>query len=270
MEQTFKAGRLTVKIYPDRGTMGRKAAGEAAARLRELLERQPELHLIFAAAPSQQEFLEALCGEPGIDWSRIRAFHMDEYVGLPAEAPQAFGRFLKDRIFAKLPFRSVDYLDGNAEDIETECARYAALLERFPADIVFMGIGENNHIAFNDPHVADFNDSRAVKAVELDAACRLQQVHDGCFSHIGEVPAHALTLTIPALLRAPYIFCMVPGKNKRQAVYHTLYSPLGEQYPSTILRTQNHAVLYVDRESAEMLSGMPPAEGSVEQDFAGE
>ena len=145
------------------------------------------------------------------------------------------------------------YINGNASNPEEECSRYAALLEANPVDLVCMGIGENTHIAFNDPHVADFNDPLMVKLVELDEVSRMQQVHDGCFASIEEVPRMAITLTIPALLKAASIVCVVPGINKAQAVYHTINSPVSALYPSTALRQHENASLYLDVNSASLL-----------------
>ena len=253
MITTFQKEQLTVKIFPDRKTMGQTAASEAGDRIRALLEVQPAVNIIFAAAPSQNEFLEALTARADLDWGRINAYHMDEYIGLDAAAPQGFGNFLKTRLFGRKPFRSVNYLNGQCVSKEAECDRYARLLAAHPADIVCMGIGENTHIAFNDPHVADFDDPALVKVVELDSQCRQQQVNDGCFNAIGEVPTHALTVTIPGLVKARYLFCMVPGPNKAQAVAHTLQSEVTARYPSTILRRHGAATLYLDADSAALL-----------------
>jgi len=181
---------------------------------------------------------------------------MDEYIGLDEHAPQSFARYLKEHLFDKIPFKSIHYLRGNGEDLAVECRRYAALLKQLPPDIVCMGIGENNHIAFNDPPVADFNDPEMVKVVVLDADCRQQQVNDGCFASIAVVPERALTLTISALVQGRHIVCIVPGERKANAVYHTLHSPITEQYPSTILR-QHHAVeMFLDRDSSKNIEGV--------------
>ena len=241
---------LQTRVYPTRAEMGRAAAKAESETLRALLERQEEARMIFAAAPSQNEFLEALCQEERVDFSRVVAFHMDEYVGLPADAPQGFGNFLRERLFAKLPFRRVHYLNGGAADPEAECARYAALLGERPVDIVCMGIGENGHIAFNDPHAADLNDPRDVKVVELDGVCRMQQVHDGCFARLEDVPERALTLTASRLRRAGHHFCIVPAATKRAAVRRTLYGPVDNACPATALRLCPDARLYLDRDSA--------------------
>ena len=253
MISSFQKDRLQVRLFPDRRTMGVSAAAEAAATIRNILSQKQELNIIFAAAPSQNEFLEALVAEKDIDWQRINAFHMDEYIGLPDDAPQRFGNFLKERILGKLPFRTVNYLDGNQQP-ELECLRYTALLKKHPIDLVFMGIGENGHIAFNDPHVARFDDPEWVKVVDLDEICRMQQVNDGCFATIDQVPAYALTLTVPSLMSGRFLFCMVPAKSKAWAVYHTINDPVSEAVPATCLRTHLSAVLYVDTDSASMLS----------------
>ena len=254
MITSFQKDRLQVHLFPDRRMLGVSAAADVASAMRSLLSQKQELNMIFAAAPSQNEFLEALYAEKDIDWTRVNAFHMDEYVGLPADAPQGFGNFLKERIFGKLPFRSVNYLNGNCADPEQECERYASLLRQYPTDIVCLGIGENGHIAFNDPHVALFNDPKWVKVVDLDEKCRLQQVNDGCFSAIEKVPTHALTLTVPALMNGKSLFCMVPAKTKAWAVCHTINDPVSEAIPASCLREHEHATLYIDADSASMLS----------------
>lgn len=253
MIQSLKKDNLEVKIYSTREELGSAAGYEAAYKIKALQRTQLIVNIIFAAAPSQNEFLENLINQEGIVWESINAFHMDEYIGLPPTAPQAFGNFLKERIFDRKPFRSVNYLNGQYESKESECTRYSQLLAANPVDIVCMGIGENGHIAFNDPHVADFEDKVQVKVVELDGPCRQQQVNDGCFTSIEHVPTHALTLTIPALLKAKYLFCMVPGSSKAKAVANTIEQVISERYPSTILRNHHSAILYIDKKSAELL-----------------
>jgi len=243
---------LAIKTYETRAKMGEAAALMTANKINELLADREQVNIIFAAAPSQNEFLAALC-QANVDWSRVNAFHMDEYVNLPSDAPQGFGNFLRDRIFGKLPFKSVNYLNGNAQNLEEECNRYEALLKENPTDIVCMGIGENGHIAFNDPHVADFSDPKLVKVVDLDVACRQQQVNDGCFQTFNQVPPHALTLTVPALMKATFVFCMVPGGLKSTAVYNTMNQPQTTQHPSTILRSHPSAVLFLDNDSSSKL-----------------
>ncbi len=244
--------KLDVRIYEDRKSMGTAAAEKFAKEADALLKNKAEINVVFAAAPSQNEFLEALRYE-NLDWRRINAFHMDEYIGLATDAPQGFGNFLKERLFSQFNFKSVNYLNGNAEDIEAECARYTSLLAKYPVDVVCMGIGENGHLAFNDPPVADFEDHKMVKVVVLDEVCRQQQVNDGCFAALNEVPKQALTLTIPALLSAGYINCVVPGPTKAQAVAHTLNSEISTENPATILRRHTKAVLFLDQDSSRLL-----------------
>jgi len=251
MKQIVK-DKLIVKSLESRAVMGAVAAETVSEKINELLKDKPFVNIIFAAAPSQNEFLENLVKKE-VDWSRINAFHMDEYLNLEASAPQGFGNFLRERLFDKVKFNSVHYLDGNAADPMDECLRYSDLLEEFPTDIVCMGIGENTHLAFNDPHVADFNDPLLVKVVDLDLECRIQQVNDGCFETLDEVPTHALTLTIPTLLKATYAFAMVPGEKKANAVYHTLTESISEHYPSTILRKQPNAILFTDDQSSVLI-----------------
>lgn len=245
----LKKELLDIKILPTRDEMGKVAAEDIANCIKSILTKKEEVNIIFAAAPSQNDVLHYLC-ESDVDWTRVNAFHMDEYIGLPSDAPQCFSNFLKNAIFDKLPFKSINYIDSSAKDIDTECNRYSGLLAEKPTDIVIMGIGENGHIAFNDPHVADFNDAKAVKPVELDDMCRMQQVNDGCFKKFEDVPKYALTLTIPTLMSAKYHFCIVPAKTKADAVKRTLYGNVSEECPATILRTKENSVLYCDADSS--------------------
>lgn len=241
-----KIDRLTVKVYDSRVEMGEAAGKEIASKVRDLLRKKEEINMIFAAAPSQNEMLEALIREE-LPWNRINAFHMDEYVGLSADAPQKFGNFLKEHIFDRAAFKNVFLIGGEHE--ERDIKEYETLLKNTHIDIVCMGIGENGHIAFNDPPLADFNDEKIIKKVKLDEICRQQQVHDGCFAAIRDVPEYALTLTVPALFGADCLFCVVPGRTKKTAVFKTLNNTIDEKCPSTILRRHKNAVLYCDRES---------------------
>ncbi|MBE6611367.1 MAG: glucosamine-6-phosphate deaminase [Ruminococcaceae bacterium] len=250
----YSVDSLRVKIMPTRDEMGKVAADDIHDCILALLEKKPEINMIFAAAPSQNDVLASLIACTDIDWSRINAYHMDEYIGLSGEfLAQSFGKFLNDAIFGKVPFKSVNYIDCKAADPEAECARYAALLAANPTDIVVMGIGENGHIAFNDPWVAEFDDAKAMKVVTLDEVCRQQQVNDGCFPSIDCVPKQAITLTCPTLANAPYQFCIVPAKTKANAVKRTLTGEVNEDCPATILRTRPAAVLYLDGDSSAQL-----------------
>jgi len=247
---TRKFASLFVEIHPDRRSLGRAAGVAVAAKLRELLGQQTRVRMVFAAAPSQNEFLETLSAAEGIDWKRVTAFHMDEYLGLSAEAPQSFRRYLKEHLFDRVHPGEVYLLRGETPSPEEECGRYADLLAEAPIDIVCLGIGENGHLAFNDPPVADFADPKMVKVVQLDEACRRQQVHDGCFARLEEVPTHAITLTIPVLFSGGWLYCVVPGPTKREAVKNALTGPISTACPASILRIHPRARLYLDRDSA--------------------
>ncbi|MBS7697669.1 MAG: 6-phosphogluconolactonase [Chelatococcus sp.] len=228
--------------------MGRAAAADVAAELRARLARQPGVRMIFAAAVSQNDMLEALIAEPGIDWRRVTAFHMDEYLDLPADAPQRFGNWLRQAIFDRLPFAAVHLIDPGS-NADAAVAAYAANLAEAPIDIVCLGIGVNGHLAFNDPPVADFADPQSVKIVTLDDVCRQQQVDDGAFATVAEVPQRAVTLTIPRLLDADRLFCVVPGASKREAVDRALKGPLETACPASVLRLHPACRLYLDAES---------------------
>ena len=250
--QNFKKDNLTVKIYDTRAEMGANAGKEISDCIKTLLAEKEELNMIFAAAPSQNEVLEYLANDNTIPWEKINAFHMDEYVGIDINAPQGFAMFLRNALFDKVPFKTVNTLDSTA-DPDKEAMRYSTLLKNNPVDIVCMGIGENGHIAFNDPHVADFNDENLVKKVDLDDVCRMQQVHDGCFATLDDVPKYALTLTVPALAAGKYQFCVVPAATKANAVKNTVYGDINEKCPATILRTLDNAILYCDNDSGALI-----------------
>lgn len=251
--RTFEKDLLKVNIYPDTEEMGASAAEDVASRITALLREKDEINMIFAAAPSQSAFLASLVADKSIEWGRINAFHMDEYIGIDRSRCQSFGNFLERSVFGLVPFRSVNYIDGCAEDIPGECARYSRLLEEHPVDIVCLGIGENGHIAFNDPAFADFNDPELVKVVALDNVCRGQQVHEKCFPTLDQVPEKAITLTIPALLRADWMFCVVPFTNKAPAVKRMLEGEISEECPATILRKKENSCLYLNNESSSLL-----------------
>ena len=226
--------------------MGRAAASEVARRINLLASEKNEIRVIFAAAPSQNEFLDALVAAPEVPWDRIVAFHLDEYLGLPADSDQLFSKFLKDRLFDRVPFKAVHYLDPAAPDVQAECDRYANLLGAAPLDVACLGIGENGHLAFNDPPVADFDDPEIVKVVALDEICRAQQVHDGSFAALVDVPTHAFTVTIPVLMGAGHCSVVVPGSSKAAAVDSMLNGPVDVSCPASILRHHQDATLYMD------------------------
>ena len=247
---------LNVLIFEDRALMGRAAALETA---RAIAARQAEAgraHVVFAAAPSQNELLAGLIAVAGIDWSRVVGFHMDEYLGLDDDHPASFRRYLQEHLF-RLVGLTGDRLrlipgERSERPLQT-CLDYEDVLRAEPADIVCAGIGENGHLAFNDPPVADFLDPVLVKVVRLDAACRAQQLNDGCFDRIEDVPTHAYTLTVPALLAAKVLTVVVPGPRKAEAVLGTVRGPIAESCPASALRRHPGATLYLDRESARLV-----------------
>jgi glucosamine-6-phosphate deaminase len=249
----FTKDSLKIKIYGTRDEMGRCAATDIAKRISELLSEKEEINIIFAAAPSQSDMLKHLISL-GVDWQRINAYHMDEYIGLSKDAPQGFGNFLRREIFDKVPLRSVNLIDPEAQDPQRECERYSLLIKNNPPDLILLGIGENGHIAFNDPPVADFCDRKIAKPVLLDETCRRQQVNDGCFADISKVPRYAITLTVPVFKNAPTLFCVVPAKTKARAVKATVEGDVGETCPATVMRNHPDATLYLDTDSAGELT----------------
>ncbi len=245
---------ICIHVAESRAAMAARAAADIAQEIRACLQQQQRgVRMIFAAAPSQSEMLAALCEENGVDWSRITAFHMDEYLGLHPDATQCFGGWLRRKIFDHLNFAAVHLIEPGTDPVEA-AASYAAKLNAGPIDIVCCGIGVNGHLAFNDPP-ADFDDPLTMKIVELDALCRQQQVDDGCFATLSEVPTRALTLTVTALLAAHAIFCTVPGSSKREAVRRALSDPIGPGFPATALRRHPRSTLYLDPGSAADLPG---------------
>ena len=249
----FSKDQLAVTVCRDRKSMGSVAAAEVGARIRQLLANRQSLNMMFAAAPSQNEFLAELLQSEGIDWSRINGFHLDEYMGLDAARPQRFDRFLRTHVFDQASFKQVHYIDHASLSGDEVVERYSNLLKEYPIDIACIGIGENGHIAFNDPHVADFADPYNFKVVDLDDLCRTQQVNDGCFPTFDDVPPRAYTVTIPGIMAAQYIYCIVPAKNKSQAVKDTLLGPIDPRCPASVLRSHQRAKLYLDREAASLV-----------------
>jgi glucosamine-6-phosphate deaminase len=243
---------LEVNQYADRISLGSAAAALVADAIRAACATRGEAQVVFACAPSQHEFLDALRRHP-IAWSKVTVFHMDEYVGLRAEHPQSFRHFLRKHLLEHIAEPQAVHLIHAENDPLHEAARYGRLLAEKPIDLVCLGIGENGHLAFNDPPVADFRDPQTVKVVELDIACRQQQVNDGCFPATSAVPTHALTLTIPTLIGAHQVSCVVPGKRKAQAVRDTLLGPISTECPASILRQHPKAVLFIDDAAAAFL-----------------
>ena|SRR5699024_6654481 len=244
-----KKDKLNYHVCKDRDVMGKLSADFAIKEIKRLLTEKEEVRIVFASAPSQNEVLHYLTMNNEIDWSRIVGFHMDEYIGLPKDSDQWFKLYLEEHIVDKVNMKEFHFINGLADSPEEEVRRYTQLLNEEPIDLVCLGIGENGHIAFNDPPVADFNDPNAVKIIELDHVSRTQQVNDGCFSTLSEVPKHAITLTIPTLTSAGTLVCTVPGETKKEAVSNVLNQPISTSCPATILRKHDHAQLILDTES---------------------
>jgi glucosamine-6-phosphate deaminase len=253
MIRAFAVEKLQVKLFSNRREMGKAAGQSVVEKMKEILRVRKALSIVFASAPSQNEFLEELSQSPGIHWNEVTAFHLDEYIGLSPDAPESFGHFLRVKLFEKVRPGNVYYLNGMAGDLEAECKRYAGLLRDHPLDVACIGIGENGHLAFNDPPFANFQDPLLVKVVELDLVSRQQQVHDGCFQNLDNVPRKAITLTIPAILSAKFIYCMVPAHSKAEAVKRTLEDSVSTDCPATILRKHENAILFLDRDSGKLV-----------------
>jgi glucosamine-6-phosphate deaminase len=252
----FTVDRLNVQVFEDRSQIGRAAARAVAKAIAARQAEAGRVRIVFAAAPSQNEFLASLIAHPEIDWSRVVGYHMDEYLGIDADHPASFRRYLQERLF-RLVGLSGDRLrlipgEQSERPLRT-CLAYEDILRAEPTDLVCAGIGENGHLAFNDPPVADFLDPVFVKVVRLDAPCRAQQLNDGCFDRIEDVPTHAYTLTVPALLAAPVVSVVVPGPRKAEAVLATLRGPIAESCPASALRRHPGATLYLDREAARLV-----------------
>lgn len=245
---------LRIEAYEDRAAAGRAAAAIVGERIRRAVADKGEANVVFAAAPSQNDFIESLLEDEALPWDKINCFHLDEYHTLPVGAPQRFDRYLQEHLWGKIQARSVYYLaprDGMTEEEIEE--RYAGLLREHPLDVACIGIGENGHIAFNDPPVADFNDKRIIKEVELDQVCRNQQVHDGAFDSLEDVPKTAMTMTIPAVMKAVSVCAIVPTDRKAEAVARTVNGPIEEACPASVLRRHQDAVLILDKAAASLI-----------------
>jgi glucosamine-6-phosphate deaminase len=250
----WHVSELTVRVYEDVDALAADAARDATAFVRAAIAQRGHANLMLATGTSQLAFLARLVEEGGVDWSRVTGFHMDEYVGLPATHPASFQRYMRERVAARLPFGAFHYVDGSAADPDAEAARYAALLVEHPVDVCCLGIGENGHLAFNDPPVADFADPFIVKVVDLDERCKAQQVGEGHFATTADVPPRAITVTVPGLLRAGHVLAIVPEARKAEPVRAALEGPFTTACPASILRAQGNAVLYLDAGSASALT----------------
>ncbi len=249
---TFSREKLEVRVFPDREAAGAEGARIAAGIIGDRIALEGKAAVVFASAVSQDPFLKALRAEP-IDWPRVTAFHMDEYAGMAADHPASFRRFLRDRLFDHVPVGAFHQLDAEAADADAECDRYAALLHEAQPCLVILGIGENGHLAFIDPPVCDFDDPRDVRPVELDEVCRMQQVHDGAFARLEDVPRRALSLTVPFFMRVPRALVFVNGEHKNVAVHTALDGPVTEDCPASALQRHASAILFLDPAAAQLI-----------------
>jgi glucosamine-6-phosphate deaminase len=242
---------MVVRVFPDASSVAGAAAGDAAARIRAALEARGAARIVAATGASQIRMLDKLTHEPGIDWTRVEMFHLDEYIGLSIDHPASFRRYLLERLIR--PTGIVDYhlLDGERDPIDV-CREVGDAIRLAPVDVALVGIGENGHLAFNDPP-ADFETDAAYIVVTLDEACRRQQVGEGWFRTVAEVPRQAISMSIKQILAARAIVCVVPDRRKAEAVRATLQDPIGPMTPATILRTHPGVTLYLDRDSSALL-----------------
>jgi len=250
----FQKDKLRVFIYEKSEEIAEEAAKFVKNQIDIAIKKKGSTNIILGTGASQLAFIEYLQKQQ-INWDKVNIFHLDEYKGMPETHPASFRKYLKERIVEKIHPKQVFYLNGDAPDPEAEALRYERLLKNYPTDIACIGIGENGHIAFNDPPVANFNDSKMVKIVKLDEACRNQQLGEGWFETLVDVPAYALTLTVPAIMASKTISCLVPDERKAQAVYNTLNREISTACPATILRKHPNAILFLDFGSCSKLNG---------------
>ena len=252
--RSLMKGGTSVEIYETSAAASVAAAEKAAEIMARALQERNHSRIIVGTGNSQAALIDALLQVPGLSWRNVEVFHMDEYVGISDAHPASFRRWLREHIAQKVELDAVRYLDADAEDLVQEAERYTALLNSGPIDVAFVGFGENGHIAFNDPHAADFQDPETVKVVELDEMCRSQQVGEGHFSSLDVVPKNALTLTCPALMSAKHIVSCVPEKRKAVAVRDATEGPLTTDCPASLIFTHPRAYTYLDVESASLLT----------------
>ena len=252
-DHEFLIDRLKVSVYANSTLLGSTAARAAGEVIREAISHRGAANIILATGNSQLDFLQSLRTFDDIDWTRVTVFHMDEYLDLDPTHPASFPLFLQQHFLRHVNVGKFFPVPSNPDDLGRACQEYTQLLRDYPVDLVAMGFGENGHIAFNDPPFADFNDPDWVKVVELDEVSRRQQVGEGHFTSLDEVPLRAITLTIPALLAPRHILCMVPEARKAAAVHACLTLPVSEERPGSVLRTVDNARLFLDRDSASTL-----------------
>ena len=251
--KTFQVDDLPVRVYASQNDLSQDAARIVQSIFAESIRERGAAFAIMATGNSQIRFLDELIKLGGVDWSKVTLFHMDEYLGLDANHPACFRRYMRERVASRVHPKAFHYLEGDADQPLNECARYADLLQAQEIDLCCLGVGENGHLAFNDPHVADFEDPWAVKLVSLDLACRQQQVNEGHFPGVDQMPRYAYTLTIPTLCAVRKIVCIAPEKRKATAVHGALRETVSTNCPASYLRTQSRAVMLIDTDSAALL-----------------
>jgi glucosamine-6-phosphate deaminase len=255
-KKSLQVGAMRIEIYADRASMGFAAASAAAEVMKQLATTSDLVTGIFATGASQLDTLDPLTRMPGLPWEKTRGFHLDEYIGLPLDHVASFRGYLRKNLTNKVTMKEFNEIDGTAPDPNEVCREYSERLRRSDPQFCLLGIGENGHIAFNDPAVADFNDPLDVKVVELDGACKRQQVAEGWFGGLDEVPNHAISLTIPTLMRVPRLIVSVPGSRKAQVMRRTIEEAISTECPATILRTHPGVTVFLDEESAAELGAL--------------
>jgi glucosamine-6-phosphate deaminase len=255
--RAYTVNKASVAVYSSTSEMGKAAASDAAQVMRDAISRQGYVRIIVATGNSQLDVIKALTTEETIDWKSVQVFHMDEYVGMASTHPASFAHWLENFVTKVVHPGKVFYLRGDSPDLEQAFQRYGELLMAKPIDLCFLGFGENGHIAFNDPHVANFIDPLILRRVTLDSKCRNQQVGEGHFPNLQSVPLEAITLTCPALMSARNLICCVPEHRKAEAVRAALEGPLTEQCPASLVVTHPQVKIYLDPESAALLSPAP-------------
>lgn len=242
---------MILRVFTDKIQLGRTAAAQAAAAIRQAIVARGNARIIAATGASQFEFLKALIETPGIDWRRVEMFHLDEYVGLPATHPASFRKYLLERFIEPAGIANYHLLDGESDPQEV-CQRVGQQISAAPIDIAFVGIGENGHLAFNDPP-ADFETDEPYIVVNLDEACRRQQVGEGWFAGLDDVPKQAISMSIKQILKAREIICIVPDARKAEAVRNCFENEVSPQFPASVLRTHSDTTVYLDADSASLL-----------------
>ncbi len=250
----FQLDKAQIRVFSTKANMGEAAAAHAASILRDAIANRGCARVIVATGPSQDSFIHALVQAPKVAWNNIDVFHMDEYVGVGVEHPASFRRWLKEHLVNHVYPGRVNYLNADVTDLAAESRRYEHLLQSAPLDACFLGFGENGHIAFNEPHLADFNDPLAIKRVSLDDKTRMQQVGEGHFATFEAVPREALTITVPALLASENLVCCVPELRKAEATRNALEGPVSPACPASVVRSHQRAFIFLDLESASLLS----------------